>query len=148
VNWDAVVDGKQRRIGIGVIVRNHKGRATAMISETVEYIHNPVTAEALAARRAVEFGQSLGIRKIILEGDAKQIVQALRSSDGGRCSYGLIIEDMQQLVRRFQEYAVHFVRQEANGEAHKLAKLALLIGENKVWMDDFPLSLDSDVTVD
>jgi hypothetical protein len=82
-----------------------------------------------------------------LEGDAKQIVQALRSSDGGRCSYGLIIEDMQQLLQRFQEYAVHFVRREANGEAHKLAKLALSIGENRVWMDDFPFSLDSDVTV-
>jgi hypothetical protein len=56
VNWDAAVDGKQRRIGIGVIVRNHEGRATAMMSETMEYIHDPVTAEALAARRAVEFG--------------------------------------------------------------------------------------------
>jgi ribonuclease HI len=147
VNWDAAVGGTRRRIGIGAIVRDHDGGVIAMMSETMEYIHDQVTAEALAARRAVELGHLVGIRKIILEGDANQIVQALRSIDGGRCSYGLIIEDMQQLLWRFQEYTVHFVRREANGEAHKLAKLALSLGENRVWTDVFPFSLDNDVTV-
>jgi ribonuclease HI len=146
VNWDAAVEGRQKRIGIGVIVRNCEGGVLAMMSESMDYIQDPTTAEALAARRAVEFSLSLGIRKIILEGDANQIVQALRCTDGGRCSYGLIIEDMQQLFRRFVEHSVQFVRREANKEAHKLAKLALSLGENKVWREDFPFSVNNDVS--
>jgi hypothetical protein len=43
---------------------------------------------------------------------------------------------------------MHFVRREANGEAHKLAKLALSLGENRVWTDVLPFSLDNDVTVE
>jgi hypothetical protein len=116
-----------------------------MMSESMDYIQDPATAEALAARRAVELSHSLGISKIILEGDANQIFQALRSSNGGRCSYGLIIEDVQQLFRRFSEHSVHFVRREANTDAHKLAKLALSLGENKVWRDAFPFSVSNDV---
>jgi hypothetical protein len=42
---------------------------------------------------------------------------------------------------------VNFVHREANGEAHKLAKLALSLGENKVWREDFPFSLHNNVTI-
>jgi ribonuclease HI len=133
VNWDAAVDINRKRIGFGVIVRNHDGDALAMISETMDLITDPVTAEALAARRAVEVSQTLGLRKIIMEGDALQIVQALRSTGGGRYSYGLIIEDMHQLLQRFSEFSVQHVRREANRAAHKLAKLALSLGEDKIW---------------
>ena len=87
VNWDAAVDGKQKRIGIRVVARNHDGRVLAMMSKIMEYIQDLVTAKALASRRAIKFNHSLGISRIILEGDTIQIVKAL---NGGRCSYRLI----------------------------------------------------------
>ena len=64
------MDGKRKRIGIKIIVRDHGGGVLALMCETVNYIQDPVTAEALATRRAVEFSRTLGIRKLILEGDA------------------------------------------------------------------------------
>jgi hypothetical protein len=79
----------------------------------------------LATRSAVELGLSLGIWRIILEGDSIQVVHALHASNGGGFSYGSIIEDTQQLCRRFLEYTLRYVQREANGEAHRLAKLAL-----------------------
>jgi hypothetical protein len=36
---------------------------------------------------------------------------------------------------------VNHVRREANVEAHKLAKLSFSVGENKVWLEDFPISV-------
>jgi hypothetical protein len=95
------VDGKRRKISIGVIVRNHEGGVIAMMNETINFIQDPVTAEALAARRAVEFSRMLGVGELILEGDALQIVEALQSEDGGRSLYGIIIEDVLQLMRSF-----------------------------------------------
>jgi hypothetical protein len=139
-NWDAAVDGRGKRIGIGVIVRDHDGGAMAMLSETqtMDFIQDPATAEALAARRAAELSLSLGIRKLILEGDSLQIVRAIQEPTGGQHMYGLIIEDTKILLRGTTDCKVEFVPREANGEAHKLAKLALLMGENKVWREDFP----------
>jgi hypothetical protein len=139
VNWDAAVDNHGRRIGIGAIVRDHNGVVLAMLSETVASIKDPATAEAMAARRGVELSKSMGIMKLILEGDALQIVQALQSTGGRWYPYGLIIEDTRRMFWNFQECSVRHVQREANVEAHKLAKLALSLGENRVWLEDFPL---------
>jgi hypothetical protein len=141
LNWDAAVDSQGRRIGIGAIVRDHNGEVLAMLCETMAFINDPVTAEALAARRGAELCQSLGILKLVLEGDALQIVQALRSTGDRWCPYGLIIEDTRRMLRNFQECSVNHVRREANVEAHKLAKLSFSVGENKVWLEDFPISV-------
>jgi hypothetical protein len=147
-NWDAAVDGKRRKIGVGVIVRNHEGGVIAMMCEIINFIQDPVTAEALAARRAVEFSRTLGVGELILEGDALQIVEALQSEDGGRSLYGVIIEDALQIMQSFLNCKVSFIHREGNEEAHKLAKLAISLGENKVWREDYPFSVQNDVTDD
>jgi hypothetical protein len=139
VNWDTAIDGQGRCIGIGVIVWDHNGVVLAMLSETMTSIKDPTTAEALAARRGAKLCVSLGITRLILEGDALQIVQALRLTGGRWYPYGLVIEDTQRLFKNFQECSVSHVFRNANVEAHKLAKLAFSIGENKVWLEDFPL---------
>jgi hypothetical protein len=72
-NWDMAVDDKRKRIGIGVILRDHEGGVLSMMCETMEHIQDIVTTEVLAARRVVELSQALGIHKLILEGDALQI---------------------------------------------------------------------------
>ena len=87
------VDGERKRIGMGAIVRNSDGGVIAMMCDTLDFIQDPTTAEALAARQAVELSLTLGIRKIILKGDSLQVVHALQSFAGGRSLYGLIVED-------------------------------------------------------
>jgi hypothetical protein len=52
------------------------------------YISNLSTAEAMAARIAVELSNSLGLRDTILEGDALEVVQALNQLDMCCRSYG------------------------------------------------------------
>jgi hypothetical protein len=55
-------------------VRDHERGVLAMMCETMEHIQDPVIAEVLAARQAVELIQALGMHKLILEGDALKIV--------------------------------------------------------------------------
>lgn len=90
VNWDAYVASKGKRIGIGLIMRDHEGGVIAMLCETKAYVQDPAAVEAIAARRGAEFSADLGVRKVILEGDALQIVQALNQEGGGRGPYGMI----------------------------------------------------------
>ena len=54
VNFDAAVDKKEERIGLGTIIRNHLGDLVAMKSLTRVGLFEPTTAEALAAAMAVQ----------------------------------------------------------------------------------------------
>jgi hypothetical protein len=82
LNWDASVDRKGKKMGIGLIVRDHAGGVVAMACETKDHIQDLAIVEAIAARRDVELSAELGIRRLLLEGDALKIVQALNSSGG------------------------------------------------------------------
>lgn len=148
LNWDASVDRKGKKMGIGLIVRDHAGGVVAMACETKDHIQDPAVAEAIAARRGVELSGELGIRRLLLEGDALQIVQAISSDVGVWVPYGVIIEDTMQMLQRFQEHDVMHIQREANQAAHHLAKLALTLGVNRVWREDFPESLHDIVTAE
>jgi hypothetical protein len=132
LNWDASVDWKGKKMGIALIVRDHAGGVVVMACETKEFVHDPAVAEALAAKRGVELSAEWGIQKLLLEGDALQIVQALNSDTGEWAPYGMITMDAKQKLQTFQEFNVVHVPREANRAAHCLAKLALTLGENRV----------------
>jgi hypothetical protein len=61
LNWDASVDRIGKKMGIGLIVRDHAGGVVVMACETKEFVDEPVVAEALAARRGVELCEEWGI---------------------------------------------------------------------------------------
>lgn len=141
VNWDVAVDRDRCRVGLGVIIRDSDGRAKAMMCETKEFIQDPATGQALAARRGVELSIEMGLSKVVLEGDALEVVGALCNEDGVLGRYGPIIQDIKASLGFFQDVVVQHVKRDANGEAHRLAKLALTFEDNRVWREDFPISL-------
>jgi hypothetical protein len=51
-------------------------------------INDPSIAEALVAWAAVEVIQQMDLRRIILEGDALEVVQALNREEGNWRNYG------------------------------------------------------------
>jgi hypothetical protein len=53
-----------------------------MLCETIDHILDLAIAESLAARRGAKLGLSLGLRKVILEGDALEIVGILNKEGG------------------------------------------------------------------
>lgn len=69
INWDASIDKSKNKMGIGVMVRDFTRKVLATFCETKPYVQDPSSAEACAARQAVELSLTLGWRKVILEGD-------------------------------------------------------------------------------
>lgn len=64
----------RRKTSICVIVRNSMGEVLATLSTPKDYIIEPDIAEAIAALRATQFCHELGFYKVILEGDALQVL--------------------------------------------------------------------------
>ncbi len=55
VKWDATLDCNNKKMGLGVVVRDYAGEVQAVLSTTVHYIIDPSVAEALVIWKAVSF---------------------------------------------------------------------------------------------
>ncbi len=70
-----------------------EGHVLAAKSFTIVGPLEPIVAEALAALHAVEFNRDLRLRRIILEGDTLQVVNAMKSTSHNWSKYGQLVED-------------------------------------------------------
>ncbi|XP_059450800.1 uncharacterized protein LOC132181566 [Corylus avellana] len=138
INWDASVDKRRKRMGVGVVVRDHDGRAIVMLGTSREYVQDPSMAEAIAAREAVMLAQRLELRHIILEGDSLEIVQLLQKEEECWSTYGQAVNDTKQRLHSWQGWGIQHVSRSANGAAHQLAQLPLGYDAAQEWRGSFP----------
>ncbi len=108
-------------------------------------------AEAFGARLCTEFGLFLGLRSVIFEGDALEVVQELNRVNEDAGHLGNLIGDIRVLLRRFDCWSFVHVKREGNKVAHSLAKYAISHPQSRVWFNSFPscvlglVSSESDV---
>ena len=62
---------------------------------------DPTAAEALAAFQAVQLCKDLVLTHIILEGDAKLVVDAVKVSTHNWCRFGQMIDDIRTVLHSF-----------------------------------------------
>ena len=77
--------------GIGVIVRDWRGKFVGALSSPMSLTHSVAELEALACRKAVEFAAKIGVQRVIFEGDSTMVINALNQSNAGLSSYGIVI---------------------------------------------------------
>ena len=130
-------------VGLGIIVRESKGGALAMQCATRTLFSDPATAEGMAAWTALELSLKLKLRSIILEGDAREVVQILCKEGDCRSKYGQVLNDAKFLLTHVPDWRVKHIRRTANIVAHRLAKMALAQGENKLWKE-YPLCISEE----
>jgi hypothetical protein len=97
------IDKTNMRMGLGAIVRNHKGDVIAEKSLTKLGNLKPVAAEALGALHVTEFSRDLDLRKIILKGNALPIVNAVKSSKRNWSRYEQLADDARGVLNRLHE---------------------------------------------
>jgi hypothetical protein len=100
-NWDAALDSKTRRMGFGVIVREHNGNVKVMQSKLLKGFLPLFAAEAQAVLVAIHLCAEMGFPKVYLEGDAKGVVDGVLSREKNNGQYGHVMEDIKEGVRFF-----------------------------------------------
>ena len=148
INWDAALDPRTGKTGMGIVARDHEGRVLAMNSYTRNQISHPTTAETLPAWQAVVLGVQLGATYLDLEGDALEVVQDLNQLNHNWGRNGPVLNDIKILLQNFNAWKVSHVKRGANGAAHCLAKLALSIGVEQTWYDNFPMVVQEIVSAE
>ena len=74
------------------------GHVIAAQSQPVLALHEPATAEAMAALRAVEFCREVGINDILLEGDSLLVVKAVSDYRPSWLPYGQVLDDIKWVL--------------------------------------------------
>ena len=57
INFDGAIFKQENKSGIGVVIRDHTGAVMASLAQTVAPAMQPIEIEAVAAARALEFGE-------------------------------------------------------------------------------------------
>jgi hypothetical protein len=141
LNWDAALDVRQNRMGVGIIARDEMGEVKAALCTTLPYIQNPSVAEAYGARRAVEFAREMGFSSIIIEGDSREVVLALGNSGDCCVSYGDLVSDTRVLLSFFPHWNIAHVGRDGNKATHCLAKLVVSQFSHNVWIGVCPSAI-------
>jgi hypothetical protein len=97
INVDAALFSPSRRMGIGVVIRDHNGVCLTACSELREEVTTPELAEALALSRAVSLAGNEGFDKIMVVSDCLSLVQRWQSSDLDRSIVGVVIQEIKLL---------------------------------------------------
>jgi hypothetical protein len=132
LNWDVSIDKNRKLMGVGLIARDHLGAVKACGFMAQAYISDPMTAEAYAARCGVDFCMDLGLSTIILEGESREILLALRKEEAWPRRYNSFMLDARNKLRSFQAWSTNFVRRDLNQAAHELAQMALKLNSYHV----------------
>ncbi|GLT69897.1 hypothetical protein SLA2020_420100 [Shorea laevis] len=86
----------------------------------------------------IDLCHDLGLDKVILEGDALQIVRALNTEGTHWSRYGHLTEEARSLLSSLQSWQVVHVKRQHNGVAHSLAKYALTSRKELLLQDAIP----------
>ena len=73
-----------------------------------------------------------------LEIDSKLVVDTLNGRTKRHNYASNFIHDALPLAARFSEIPFSYVRRNANNVAHKLAQVSLSLGEERIWLEDYP----------
>ncbi|XP_041004083.1 uncharacterized protein LOC121249437 [Juglans microcarpa x Juglans regia] len=124
-NWDASVDRINSRMGVGMVVRNWEGLVTATLRSSRSLFPDAKLAEAMATLKVVLFCKQLRISRLLLEGDALNVVNDINKETMDWSSAGLIIQDIKTELQSLEYGSAQFISRNSNCIAHCLAKEAL-----------------------
>jgi hypothetical protein len=125
-NWvlDAALFSDDRRMGCGVIIRDHKGKFLLSCSEGMAGLPTPEMAETIAARRVLSIARSYGFPRVILVSDYLSMIQRISSPARDRSYLGSVVCDIKSLKTDFESCLFRFSSRKTNVVAHKLARFA------------------------
>ena len=132
-NCDGGARGNPGPAGIGVTIREPRGKTLAEISEAIGHATNNV-AEYTAVKRALERAGELGVVDILVRSDSKLLIEQLKGN------YRVKNPTLQRLHAQVRALAKHFpkityehVPRERNVRADELVNLAI-----DAWLGEHP----------
>lgn len=99
-----------------------------------------VVEEALAAFYAVEFSKKMGFYDMIFEGNALQVVNAVKAESKNLSKFGHIVDGIKIGLRQLRSWKIIHVKRDMNSAAHIPAREAIMSIIDKVGLKKFQIA--------
>ncbi|XP_070668517.1 uncharacterized protein [Malus domestica] len=133
VNIDASWCKTTLRTGVGWVCRDFAGLLHGAGGSEVELCHSAAAGEAAAIRTALMACIDYGYDNVVIESDAKVIIQMIRHELDHDFSLECILGDIEVLARRLRSVSFSCVPRESNVAAHSVAKFVFKEGREFGW---------------
>ena len=124
--------------GIGVVIRNEMGLLMGAMSKKLELPLGALEVEAKAFEKGILLASDLGLGNIVLEGDVKLVTDALAGCCSPPSSIQMIMGGIQRWSFNVHAWQVTHVCRTDNCAAHLMARIAKLVNDSVVWVEDTP----------
>jgi ribonuclease HI len=124
INVDAALFLAARRMGCGIVMRDHSGSFILSVSEGIQEFPAPELAEAIAVRRGLAVAKERGFDRAVLVSDCQTLIQRISAPGMDHSPLGALIADIRSLATDFQSCTFKFNSRNLNVVAHKLARSA------------------------
>ncbi|KAM6564036.1 hypothetical protein CsatB_024034 [Cannabis sativa] len=147
-NVDAAVNPISKVLGVGAIVKNHKGEVIVAMSKPVQgcFISDEIEAKTLF--HALNWISQLALPVTLGEADALRVSNFLNHEIWDLSCFSNLIFDVHCLLSSFPSIVISHVKRSANQTAHGLAKHALGLDVDTCWMGEIPYPIFSVVVKD
>ena len=136
VNFDGKLFRNSKEAGLGVGIRDYRGRVQAFLPKKAILPPSSIDVEALAAVQAILFAQDLGHYSIILEGDSEVVINSLKSEDESLASFDHLLDFVQPTIDAFSSISFSHTCRLDNYVVHNLAQHARHVSGLLVWIKD------------
>lgn len=122
INFDAAVFPGLQKVGVGIVIRDHRGACLVACSQPLLGTATPELAEAWALRSAVSLASAEGFSSVIFASDCLSLVQRINSWCVDRSVVGAVVADVKLLLEPFSSASFRHVKRTLNNSAHTLAR--------------------------
>ena len=133
VNTDVAWCKETMRAGVGWVARDFTGLLQAAGGLGGLFCQSAIGAEACAIRDAFDYSIKLGFCTVIVESDAKALIQMIRKEITLDFNLDCMLGDIETLARSLESVTFNFVSRESNRAAHLVAKYVFQKGKNFIW---------------
>ncbi|KAF7836704.1 ribonuclease H [Senna tora] len=132
----------------GGVFRDHEGMCVGAFSCKIPRMEDIAVMEAMGIRKGIEVAQAGGITHLVIESDAKLVVDMLHSSCTHMSRLSSICRCILELCNHFTDCDIRWIPRSCNSSADCMARVALSFSCDKVWPDSVPIWLSETCTDD
>ena len=105
-------------MGVGVVVRDYKGRVEAALSKKLHLPLGPLGTEAKAMEEGVHFAWEVGVLDIMFKSDSKIVIDVLNGVSEAPVAIDNIIGGIRVKMQYVKRVSFSLVKRKGNRPAH------------------------------